>query len=496
MPFFQQSTQLRQMLQPTPDHYATYQENTSDVYQQSTYIPTTQRVTANRKDLAGADGPEYMNLYAQRPNNLFHPYVYGKDNSHQQSSTYVSLPANPVTAYAPANAPLLPPIHVPDRSRDGHQHPRSKRTQPAPQPKEEKPVGGVSAYLDYEMEQMADFVSEMAQGMYDLYESRICLADIDIIRSVNPNALVPPAFRKYVLQVLSSTRLPRTTILLGLLYLSSRMTMLSASGRYTTGSGQVYRMLVTSLLLGSKFLDDNTFQNRSWSEVSNIPVVELNLLELEWLMAINWDMHIDSDDPQGFILWEKHWDNWQVKMTLETSMESLKLNPLGPSITQQQLVNKSYSHSAPYPSPSYQDATRASPYVSSYKDATLDSALKEHLRQQWQTPQSTSHDHWPSMQARTDYSPPSAPETGPATPDFYSHIGAFGYGANLPNYDTGMSSQNMTPTGHQTSYLTQYTPYVPNGWNNHGIHCGCAYCRPHHDHYFMAPGFGPQPVAG
>ena len=44
-------------------------------------------------------------------------------------------------------------------------------------------------------------------------------------------------------------------------------------------------------------------------------------------MAINWDLHVDSDDPQGFILWEKHWNSWQVKMTLETSMESLKLNP-------------------------------------------------------------------------------------------------------------------------------------------------------------------------
>lgn len=496
MPFFQQSMQLRQMLQPTPDHYAMYQENSADVYQQSTYIPTTQHATASRKDLGGPDGPEYMNLYAQRPNNPFNAYVYSKDNNNQQSSSYISLPANPVTAYAPANAPLLPPIQVPDRSRDGHQHPRSKRTQPAPPPKDEKPVGGVSAHLDYEMEQMADFVSEMAQGMYDLYESRICLADIDIIRSVNPNALVPLAFRKYVVQVLSSTRLPRTTILLGLLYLSTRMTMLSASGRYTTGSGQVYRMLVTSLLLGSKFLDDNTFQNRSWSEVSNIPVAELNLLELEWLMAINWHMHVDIDDPQGFILWEKHWINWQVKVTLKTSMESLKLNPLVPSISQQQLGNKSYSHTAPYSLPLYQDATRASPYASSYKDATLDSALKEHLRQQWQTPQATSHDQWSSMQARTDYSPPSAPETGPATPDFYSHIGALGYGTNLPNYETGMLSQNPTPICHQTSYHTQYTPYVPNGWNNHGIHCGCAYCRPHHDHYFMAPGFGPQPVAG
>lgn len=462
-----------------PDHYGTYHEVTAGILQHSSFIPTSQQAIASRNELPGLDGPDFMKPHPQHSNAPLRNPVYAKENNLQLGTTFAAPLTNSVATYAAANAPLLPPIRVPDRShREEYQHLQSKRTQPSKQPKEDKAVGGVAAHLDYEMEQMADFVAEMAQGMYALYESRICLADIDIIRSVNPNSLVPPAFRKYVLQVLSSTRLPSTTILLGLYYLATRMTMLSAGGIYTAGRGQVYRMLVTSLLLGSKFLDDNTFQNRSWSEVSNIPVSELNVLEIEWLLAINWDMHVDSEDPQGFTLWHKHWDKWQVK-NVEMSMDSLKLTPLDGNAQRQQSVKKHFSPTSVYPS---------------YKDATFNNAIKEHL--QWHN---TCHDQWPSIRARTEYSPPSAPETGPNTPEWYSRLGGFGYGTNSQSYNTRatpVSSQALKPAGQPAAYQMQYCQhYIHNGWTNHGVHCGCG-CSTPHDHYLMAPGFGPQPVAG
>lgn len=480
MPSFYRTTQPRPMPLTPPDQYGTYHEAAAGILQHPLFMPTSQQAIASRNELPGLEGSDFLKPHPQPSNAPLRNPVYHKEKNLQLGSNYIVPPANSIATYAAANAPLLPPIRVPDRAhREEYQHLQSKRTQPTKQPNEDKAVGGVAAHLDYEMEQMTDFVAEMAQGMYALYESRICLADIDIIRSVNPNSMVPPAFRKYVLQVLSSTRLPSTTILLGLYYLATRMTMLSASGRYTTGSGQVYRMLVISLLLGSKFLDDNTFQNRSWSEVSNIPISELNVLEIEWLLAINWDMHVDSEDPQGFILWNKHWDKWQVK-NVEMSMDSLKLTPLDGNVQRQRSVNKQFSTTSLYPS---------------FKDAIFNTAIKDHS--QWHN---VCHDQWPSIRARTEYSPPSAPETGPNTPEWYGRLRGFGYGTNSQTYNTratAMSSQALTPAGQPAAYHAQYSQhYIPNGWNNHGVHCGCGCCTPHHDHYFMAPGFGPQPVAG
>ncbi|MCJ1229865.1 hypothetical protein MMC12_006535 [Toensbergia leucococca] len=438
---------------------------------------------SRRFDMGGLDGFEFAKQYSQFSVAPPSRSAYSKEHDKQLASNHIAPLAHYGNACGTNAAPVLPPIRIPEQSLDNYRQLRPRNTPSAPQLKEEKAAGGVAAHLDYEMDQMADFVSEMAQGMYDLYESRICLADIDIIRSVHPNSSVPIAFRKYVLQVLSSTRLPSSTILLGLYYLATRMIMLSTSGRYTAGSGQVYRMLTTSLLLGSKFLDDNTFQNRSWSEVSNIPISELNVLEIEWLLAINWDMHIDFDDKQGFVLWHKHWERWQAKK-VETSMDSLKLTPLDANVQRQRSMRKSFS-----PTPLYQ---------TSCIDLTFGVGAKESLPLQWSTPR---FDSWPPIRRITENSPSSAPDTGPNTPDWFGRIDGLGYGHAPP---PTFSARTIPPPAQISQHLRQKTvynttyphQYSPSSWNGHGDSCGCGYCVPHHDRYFMAPGFGPQSVAG
>lgn len=396
--------------------------------------------------------------------------------------------------YGPIAAPILPPIRVPERSAMEEVIPQHRRQrqqqhqQHAPndqQPREEKAVGGVAAYLDYEMDQMSDFVSEMAQGMYELYVSRICLADIDIIRSVHPGSPVPQAFRKYVSQILSSTRLPSSTILLGLYYLATRMTMLSANGTYKASSGQVYRMLTTSLLLGSKFLDDNTFQNRSWSEVSNIPVAELNTLEIEWLLAIKWNMHIDPHDHQGFMSWRSHWEDWQEKVATR-STDALKLTPLDTNVRRERSIHKTFSPTPLYPS--------------QYVESTFGTIGIE--RQLAQYRNSMQFDQWSSSRSSTDLSPPSAPGTGPNTPDYYGQHGNWSYNPAPPPYSLRTLPPNVQPAAivpsqppsyHHTPYVH---PYAHNVWNGHGAGCGCLYCARHQESYFMGPNYGAQPVVG
>lgn len=377
-----------------------------------------------------------------------------------------------------AGAPVLPPIRpntklppmesaIPPQYRHQESHPPQKQ-QP---PKDEKATGGVAAHLDYDMEQMSDFVAEMAQGMYALYISKITLADIDFVRSVYPGTTVPPQFRKYVLQVLSSTRLPSSTILLGLYYLASRMRQLSSVGVYTSGSAQVYRMLTTALLLGSKFLDDNTFQNRSWAEVSNIPVEKLNSMELEWLKAFDWKIHERIHNQQdGFMTWKTHWENWRAKAAARANEH--KLTPIDTSIQKQNLVhNIILSPEGPIP-PQYQRSARV-----------------EHS---WLNP------------VASEYSPPSAPHSGPNTPDYYS-AGPWGYANPPPPYTRAWvppaqqyipqpAPRSQPPSYHHTPSYSQ--SFANNFWTGHGASCGCLHCAKHKEHMFTAPAFGIQPVAG
>lgn len=470
------------MMPPTPpDHHATYMDRCYRSSQLCNLRAGGRGASACRYDM-GAQGAQEDHLiakeYSQYSVALLPQPAYLPESKCHGSSAYAAPLQDASRAYGALSAPLLPPIRVQDRLRDDFD-PRSRRASTVTQPKEEK-LGGVAAHLDYEMDEMVDFVSEMAQGMYGYYASKICLADIDMIRSVvSSNSPVQPDFRKYVLQVLSSTRLPSSTILIGLHYLANRMNLLSTRGRYTYGSGDVYHMLTIALLLGSKFLDDNTFQNRSWSEVSNIAVSELNMLEIEWLVDINWDMHIDPHDPEGFLLWHQIWKRFHAKKVDMSLAESMKQTHLE-AIPQSQ-------------SSMHQALSSVNRYAAPYSDHGVGNGFGDRTIPRY----APRYDQWPPSRSHTDYSPPSAPETGPNTPDSYGMHGGFGYGY-LPPIHTSLKmppSLQIVPTNaSQSGYLTPYTPqYSQYG---HGSHCGCSYCLSPHDRYFMAPGYGPQLVAG
>jgi len=153
-------------------------------------------------------------------------------------------------------------------------------------------AGGVCAVLDYDVDLMADYVSEMAT------------------RIVTPQNPVESGFRKFILGILTSTRLPSTTILLGMNYLAKRINMMAAAGKTSHAVSEIWGFVTTALLLGSKFLDDNTFQNKSWSDVSGIPVKELNTMETEWLSNITWGLFVNLDESQDFKAWLSNWQEW------------------------------------------------------------------------------------------------------------------------------------------------------------------------------------------
>ncbi|KAK2813556.1 hypothetical protein FQN49_008287, partial [Arthroderma sp. PD_2] len=327
-------------------------------------------------------------------------------------------------------------LHIQHQQLQQHQHLQHQRKQQQQlqqhhhqQAKEQKTTGGVAAHLDYDMDQMTDFVAEMAHGMYALYQSKLVLADIDMLRSVHPGTTAPSQFRKYVSQILSSTRLPSSTILLGLYYLASRMRMLSSADVYpaspvaspssssaqSPATTQVYRMLTTGLLLGSKFLDDNTFQNRSWAEVSSIPVSDLNTMELDWLFGFGWKIHERIHTKHdGFMSWKTHWDSWRVKADARAAAASnesrAKLAPIDTNI-QRRHPHYHHGHSHHH---------SALPKAMLSPDGPIP---PQYQRNVWlktsnaSTAATTPH-------AASDYSPPSAPHTGPSTPDYFQSAGS------------------------------------------------------------------------
>lgn len=350
--------------------------------------------------------------------------------------------------YAPSTGPILPPMQVPEEVNYMGAYPHS--VPEVKQQKEEKPTGGVAQYLDYEMDMMANFVAEMCQQMV----SRV---------SASPTS----QFRKYVSQILSSTRLPSSTIMLGLFYLQERMKI---EKNDLSSSGSLMRMLTTCLLLGSKFLDDNTFQNRSWAEVSNIPVAELNAMELEWLKDFNWEIHgLMYDENQGFFMWIEHWHAYEEKAQLAQTKTSHKLAPINTNLSRHSVHQPLMSPDGPIP-PQYQQA------------AAYDAG--------WNRPHIS------------EYSPPSTHHSGPTTPEYYPNN--WHYPTMTDNY--ARASWNAPAKSAYNAQRAQFSPYYApqysqgyhqvNTWSPHGSHCRCGACSKQMPEYYMPHGYPVQTVVG
>ena len=461
-------------LPPTPPEYQIgYPSTISD---HSCFYPT-QTAYANHYSQTGR---EFLDRYSQSS-------AYSAQQSltaqhHSRMALQNNRELNQMTPYGPqmpsrsygsiTAAPILPPIRpqdniadpLPPQYRAHEPHIRTEK-----KPKEERATGGVAAHLDYELDMMADFVAEMSQGMYDLYMSPLRISDIDLLRSVTSGVAVSSQYRKYVLQILSSTRLPSSTIMLGLFYMAERMKILSETNADTRSSDTVYRMLTTGLLLGSKFLDDNTFQNRSWAEVSSIPVAELNKMELEWLFGFEWTIHGPMyHQSEGFFMWREHWLAYKENMERAAKVkEAQKLAPIETNTRRSHSIKRPLlSPEGPIP-PQYQP-------TSHYDGAWL-----------------------------ADYSPPSAPHSGATTPEYYNP-GSWNYAQPPPPYSrqswasvaasTVAAPRSQPPSYHHTPAYNQ--PYARNQWAPHGASCGCLMCAKFQDNYFNPAGnFRVQSVA-
>ncbi|KAK7992419.1 Meiotically up-regulated protein [Apiospora saccharicola] len=345
--------------------------------------------------------------------------------------------------------------------------------------------GGVCAVLDYEVEIMAEYVAEMA------------------MRVVLPETPVTVAFRKFVSQILTSTRLPSTTILLGMNYLAKRVNTLKHLGRtFKPNEGEVWRLLTVSLLLGSKFLDDNTFQNRSWSEVSGIPVQELNRMENEWLVHMNWSLYVNLDESGDYNAWLSSWKEWRATKEREQmahhhlSQVAAREQRLGPLVTSMRPDPRIRNHSIGYEG--------WTPEESNEFERLQQTRNKFRPRENsWQGQYQNT---WP-----TD--PLTPPDSGYGTPEYLNSAASLnsryndwfgsavsaGY-TNNRNYHGSNMSHHHGAFGNRASHYQQpfFGHYGGHGAWDSSPDCNCNQCMSSAQkpaHYFHHNPYG-QPVIG
>ncbi|KAJ6013651.1 hypothetical protein N7540_008242 [Penicillium herquei] len=123
------------------------------------------------------------------------------------------------------------------------------------------------------------------------------------VPSLVAEALPTVGFQKWVASILSTTQVSQNVILLALLFIY-RLKKFNAGVKGKKGSE--FRLMTVALMLGNKFLDDNTYTNKTWAEVSGIAVQEIHVMEVEFLSNIRYDLFAS----------EAEWDRWHTKLGL------------------------------------------------------------------------------------------------------------------------------------------------------------------------------------
>ncbi|KAL3480373.1 cyclin-domain-containing protein [Aspergillus californicus] len=121
--------------------------------------------------------------------------------------------------------------------------------------------------------------------------------------SLSPEAIPSIGFSKWVSGILSTTQVSQNVILLALLFIY-RLKKFNPAVRGKKGSE--YRLMTIALMLGNKFLDDNTYTNKTWAEVSRISVHEIHVMEVEFLSNLRYNLYAS----------EKEWSDWHTKLAL------------------------------------------------------------------------------------------------------------------------------------------------------------------------------------
>ncbi|KAF7862747.1 hypothetical protein EAF04_007619 [Stromatinia cepivora] len=169
------------------------------------------------------------------------------------------------------------------------------------------------------------------------------------IERLRPEAFPSVGFTKWVVTILMTTQVSQNVILLALLFIY-RLKSINpvVKGR----SGSEYRLLTVALMLGNKFLDDNTYTNKTWAEVSGISVTEIHIMEVEFLSNMRYSLLATEDE----------WKEWQQKLGKFWSFcdRAVKLSP--PPMYQPTLPSPPASMQASSPTQTSQYASAAGPY--------------------------------------------------------------------------------------------------------------------------------------
>ncbi|KAG0015639.1 hypothetical protein BGZ81_011585 [Podila clonocystis] len=189
-----------------------------------------------------------------------------------------------------------------------------------------------------------------------------------------------PMFRKFCLDVLSATLLSPSVILLSLKYIQKLMINLKSSNKIVnTGDGAEYRFFTGALILANKFLDDNTFTNKTWADITGMKIKDINHLEMQFLNGIDFKLFTSPAEYSEWLAGLTQFTSKYMPAQYPTAYQhqaaaaQSPISPVDPLATEPRpsssgAVRDDASHPYQFPAPQQQQQQHQHPVVSGHAD--------------------------------------------------------------------------------------------------------------------------------
>ncbi|KAI9815867.1 MAG: hypothetical protein M1826_001931 [Phylliscum demangeonii] len=253
----------------------------------------------------------------QHPDGHANAIMNGPSLGHRMPWPYsqpLPLPPPPLAHLHPPLWPLPAPGSSPAALRPAPSTAVDRPPPPPPPPTTATPADDdaivpslqIPATINDSKASLAEFAAQITCLFW--FESYLLLHTVEtaeaspaVTTRLVPEAHPTSGFRKWATTILSTTQVTQNVIVLALLFIY-RLKKLNpiVQGK----SGSEFRLLTVALMLANKFLDDNTYTNKTWAEVSGISVQEIHIMEVEFLSNMKYSLFVS----------EREWRDWHVKL--------------------------------------------------------------------------------------------------------------------------------------------------------------------------------------
>ena len=112
-------------------------------------------------------------------------------------------------------------------------------------------------------------------------------------------SFIPPiSLNEYLKEIMDQTKMDISTLIISIIYIDR----FCHKNKYVLTFNNIYRILLSAILLSIKFNQDNIITNKAYSQIAYVSVEDLNTLEFQMYLKLHFSLKVND------ALYQKYYD--------------------------------------------------------------------------------------------------------------------------------------------------------------------------------------------